>query len=153
LEMESKKPTSTRSAHEKHKPPSRTKSEKSSSSRDGARQSIRRSHSSRRSKEFSGDLQGSGAAKLEASASSLSRKSSSCRGALRSASVRPDDDPIAVNPVEGRKAMKLYRYESESSLLSISDPEAANGKGSFAQLQIPGIDCDQPTMEVQYEDC
>jgi hypothetical protein len=66
--------------------------------------------------------------------------------------LRPDDEPIAVNPVEGRKVMKLHRYQSESSLLSTNDAGSAHEKGSFAQLQIPGIDCDQATMAVQYED-
>jgi hypothetical protein len=113
---------------------------------------MHRSRSSRTPKESNSGLHDSGV-KLGASSSSLSRKSTSHRSVGRSTSVRLDDDPIAVNPVEGRKAMKMMRYQSDSSLISLHDAGSNHGKGSFAQLQIPGIDNDLSIMAVQYEDC
>lgn len=54
-----------------------------------------------------------------------------------------DDEPILVQPVEGRKAMKMLS----------ADMDVDHAGAVFAQLQIPGMDSHHRGMAVQYEDC
>jgi hypothetical protein len=138
------------SSHDKRSTPKRNVSGQSATSKDSA--SLHKSRSTRKAR-VDGGTQSEVDAKLEASTSSLSRKSTSHRSVARSTRPRHDDDPIAVNPVEGKKVMKLLRYQSDSSLASNDLSESSPKAGSFAQLQIPGIDCHQQTMAVQFEDC